>query len=1552
VSAAQPSDGGAGGPTAGSAAGLNSALVDRALASSPTPLADSLLALVGAESRFEQRDRVVEVFRAQLRLIAALVLAARLQFGVGPEAESAQVPELLRQLRGRGLTDGQWVALIRELLRPWQNSADAHPLPLLVRLVHARKSELLKLWDELLVMRKSETVAHGATGTREALQQILSKRVPQLGRTLELLQPLWSELRLVVPREWSREETPLQPASLFVGPTPTSGRFRRIDLAVAQAQEANQPLLLSADGQPLLALAPVVIDKKSGHEDRLFILDGPAKRGALYVCFPTMVEHRESAAWASLDAVLSDEEPAPESEAGGGVNAPQRPYRGLSSFGPSEAALFFGREDQAESLANRIRRCGFVTLTGASGSGKTSLLRAGALPLLKEVMVVFVRPGAHPLASLVSRIAEALERPREEIEALASDPKALRLHIEDLTRANAELFVLVMDQAEELLTVSSDNAERDAVGRLLRVLGQPEGRTRVVVSVREDFFARLATIPALFGVFSQTIEIVTTPDREALFRILIGPAKAFGYSFEDEELATAIIEAVENANAALALLSFTADRLWEARDRRWKRLTRAAYEALGGALGALASHADNVFTVLSAAEQTACRSLLLRLVTGEKTRAIVPLTELLSAAREAAETQRVLDRLVAARLLTMTEDASGESTVELVHEALIQHWARLAGWLSEDEQGQRLRYALRQAAREWESRSRPRGLLWRGELLSELSLFLRRAREPLAEAEQAFASECQRAAVREKRVRNGLLAAAFISLAVFAGFMFVQWQRATAATAEAESRRREASREKLLAEQRALVAEARGAENKGLSDDAYALYRAALSLSQEAARSNSDKELLELARLDTGGAGARVMEGPARPMFHVAGSELHGLIVAAGSDEDVFVFEAASGKILHRLPHRGLVWKIAVSPDQRLLATAASDNRSSKFYLRLYALPSLELVREESEALGIATALRFNQDGTSLFLLPSEGDLIEYSTSAREQSVWSGTSELQFVEFGPAGVMALSSKNASWLRDGAKRLMVPAARGDITATALSPEGKAFARGTADGYVEGFELATGRELFKFSLGKQKIAELRWADEAHVIASAEGKLSIYDLADKRNLALEVGKGRPHFDVADGRLALVRDSLNADLYDVASGVRLETRTGHEGEITAVAVYAGSLLSVGWDKKVRLAVAERPFAVEPLSLRPQSNHLALSQNGERLVHAVSSLNSSQVLLQRLSGESAAAPVQQVLRGMTMDAAISEDGTRAVMAGHRGVAFLSDSEQKGIELDGEPRSVGATPDCKRVAIGDQRGQLQLFEWTQPLTVVPAHDGGAVVRVELSRDGLLIASSGEAALRVNRFDDGAELFAIDAKLFNLEFAFSPNGELFAVADQESVSVFRTSDFAPILHAPQSDLSPSGLAFSPDSKLLAVATSQAGSGAVRVFDLEQNSLLLLEGAESALDVAFADDGRRLFVSGNSGALTVWQDLASPPRSVHPFDRGSLLLQPLPNSNAVFTAAVDRAVVRSELPLVTPAGLLEQTAFRSNLRVCRSTMRVVALTGTLEESPFAPDELCAP
>jgi hypothetical protein len=159
-------------------------LAERVLSSHPLPIADATSALVAADSTFEQRDRVVEVFRAALRTLSALVLAARVQFGKGPGAESSQIPELIRSLRSRGLTDGQWFAIVREMLRPWAQAPGSYPLAELVTLVHGKKAEFPKLVDELLAMRKSETVAHGASGTKAAIAEILERRVPQLAKVL------------------------------------------------------------------------------------------------------------------------------------------------------------------------------------------------------------------------------------------------------------------------------------------------------------------------------------------------------------------------------------------------------------------------------------------------------------------------------------------------------------------------------------------------------------------------------------------------------------------------------------------------------------------------------------------------------------------------------------------------------------------------------------------------------------------------------------------------------------------------------------------------------------------------------------------------------------------------------------------------------------------------------------------------------------------------------------------------------------------------------------------------------------------------------------------------------------------------------------------------------------------------------------------------------------------------------------------------------------------------------------------------------------------------
>jgi WD40 repeat protein len=1531
-------------PTSTAASRSDLSALASALYTTPTPIADSLSLLLSAESRFEERDRVVEVFRSQLRLLATFVLAARVQFGPGPGAPSPQVADLLRQLRGRGLTDGQWLAIVRELTRSWVDSPDAYPIPSLVKLVHARKSELVKLWDELLVMRKSETVAHGATGTRAALEQILEKRIPQLARTFVLLAPVWESLRLVVPRRSDKphEAEPLstlRSASLFLGPTPRGGKFRRIKLALEASVPNDQLLLVDEEGSPKLALSPLaILSAESTHEETIFLLDGPAKRGALYVGFPSMLEHRDPDGFAGLTELLPEEDDAPKSERSS-ANSPERPYRGLASFGPEEATLFFGRETEAQALANRIRGCGFVTVTGASGCGKTSLLRAGTLPLLSDVMVAFVRPGAHPTASFVSRVSEALEVPRTELEALTHKPSELRALVEEVVRKSSQWFVLVVDQAEELLTVTTDTGEREAFGCILRALGQTESKTRVVLSIREDFFARLATIPSLVGVFSREVEVVTTPNRDALIRILLGPAKAFGYTFEDEELVLALIDSVAEANAALALLSFAADRLWEARDRKWKRLTHAAFDAQGGVKGALAAHADATVGALSSSEAAACRSMFLALTTPDKTRAIVLRSELLGGAREPAEAERVLERLVAARLLTTTEDAAGASTIEIVHEALIVHWAKLAAWLSEDVEGQRLRHAIRQAAREWETRARPRGLLWRGELLVEMRVFLKRLRDPLLPAEQDFADACAALERGEKRTRRLLVGGAFLSLAIFAVFMIFQWQKAKRATSvaeerrvETEERRVEAEHERKNAEIRALVAEARGQEAKGLVDEAHALYRAAVAVESELGGEETSRELLDLARLETDGAGVIDLPSLKRPAHQLAPSPVHGLIFVAGSEDDLVVVDVVLQAIRHRLPHPGLISGLDISKDERFLATLSHDERQKTALLRVYELPSMKLTFAQPDLPATLEGLSFATDGDSVFL-GMVGGVTEFSVPSGEARVRGGDHDARFAA-GGRGLVAIADASRTVVVDGSDRILFARAHAlsESPRIALSEDESILAL-SGTGRIETFDVKTGAQLpHTIALpGKERVSRLTFAGESLIATTLEGTVFFRNLTNNLQERVVTGRGSPRLAATAERVALVRGS-SAELYHLATGTRMSSRLGHEGDINQVALYGDRLVTTGWDKRLRIEAAERVRPVEPLSSVPAAGHLtATSRDGGRIAYASSSFKDFGLAWHDVS-DSPRTPRRFEGRALALR------GDRSLSR----LVVLGESELKCFDSPtvSAPRPIGfpaktrraafdVTADLGTVVVGDELGGLFVTSFAGEGRYVPDVHTDQVSQVVLSQDGALAATAGlDRVVHVTRLTDGAPLFSWEAEWLNTQLGFSPDGKVFALASQGSLGVFDARTFEVLAFDPIEDLSPTGLAFSPDSASLAL--SSAGDVSVRLYNLRTMTSHSLESDEGALSVTFPSDGRRVVATGTSGGIMSWQDGRSPARRAR-VNQGDNTVVPIDDSDDVWV--LGGVPTRVGFPLASRAALLEASGVHTNLRVCRESMRIV-------------------
>ena len=440
----------------------------------------------------------------------------------------------------------------------------------------------------------------------------------------------------------------------------------------------------------------------------------------------------------------------------------ESPYPGLVSFQEGDADRFFGREHDVARLVARLRDHALLGVVGPSGAGKSSLVRAGLMPALKaggdawEVHVV--RPGRAPMASL-ARLLDGNEGD------LAREPGALGVALRARATASGARVLLFVDQFEELYTLCADQPMRDAfIACLAGIADDPASALRVVVAMRSDFLDRAGEHPVFLDDLTRGLVFLQPLTSDGLRDALILPLAPRGYALETPALADEIIDALATTGGALPLLQFAAHKLWMDRDRERKLLTTASHAAMGGLTGALASHADEVITTLAPAQHRVARTVLQRLVTPERTRAIVPIDELRRLAEEAARVDPVVDLLVAARLLVVQRQGEVESTtVELVHESLIASWPTLRRWLDEDQDDAAYITQLRAAATQWEQKGRTTGLLWRGEAEREARQFScavqgrargARARVPRRGAPARPALRADPAAPRDRQLRG------------------------------------------------------------------------------------------------------------------------------------------------------------------------------------------------------------------------------------------------------------------------------------------------------------------------------------------------------------------------------------------------------------------------------------------------------------------------------------------------------------------------------------------------------------------------------------------------------------------------------------------------------------------------------------------------------------------------------------------------------------------------------------------------------------------------------
>ncbi|WP_306215880.1 nSTAND1 domain-containing NTPase [Actinoplanes sp. RD1] len=377
--------------------------------------------------------------------------------------------------------------------------------------------------------------------------------------------------------------------------------------------------------------------------------------------------------WHALAAALA-------AGAGDGDDGTVPPYAGLAALQPEDAGRFAGRERLVEELLAKLAERRLVAVFGASGAGKSSLLRAGLIPRWTagrpDRAVVLLTPGPHPPAGL------------------SAPPGA------------AEVLVVV-DQFEETFTLCADPEQRSRFVTALTTAAAPGSPSRVVLGVRADFYPHCTGFPELVEGLRDAQVVVGPMSTGELRRAVSEPAVRSGHAVESALLATVVADAAGRAGV-LPLLSHALLETW--RRRRGTTLTLTGYQAAGGIDGALAHTAESAYRALTPQQQRVARHLLLRLTAlgdgTEDTKRRIRRDEVDLAGRD---TRLVVDRLTAARLLTLDRDS-----IEITHESLIRRWPRLHGWLTEDREALRVHRRLTEAARVWRSTGRDPGALYRG----------------------------------------------------------------------------------------------------------------------------------------------------------------------------------------------------------------------------------------------------------------------------------------------------------------------------------------------------------------------------------------------------------------------------------------------------------------------------------------------------------------------------------------------------------------------------------------------------------------------------------------------------------------------------------------------------------------------------------------------------------------------------------------------------------------------------------------------------------------------
>ena len=729
------------------------------------------------------------------------------------------------------------------------------------------------------------------------------------------------------------------------------------------------------------------------------------------------------------------------------------PYKGLLFFDEPDADLFFGRETLTARLVDRVTALALdsttriLAIVGASGSGKSSLVRAGLAVMLKQ-------------QGWATHIFTPTAAPLSQLEAHLNPTHA---------PTNAAHVLVLVDQFEETFTLCNEEATRVAfIDKLLALaapppsLGRLGGGTTVVITLRADFYAHCAQYPLLRQAVAAQQEYIGQMTSAELRCAIEEPAQRAGWEFEPGLVDRLLHDIGARAGGtpepgALPLLSHALLATWER--RRGRTLTLDGYHAAGGVRSAIAETAESVFTdQLNPTQQALAREVFLRLTElgegTEDTRRRATLTELVRQSEEAAQLRGVLNTLAEARLITLNEDSA-----EVAHEALIREWQRLHEWLMQDREGLREHRHLTDAAREWAALGRDIGALYRGARLAQAREWAAVNEARLNEAEHAFLAvsveqEQHEEMERESQRQRELGAAQKLAEQ--------QSQRAEEQSQAAQQLRRRAlflTGAFVLVLLLAVVAVFFGRQATSNAQMAEAAHQLAFAREVAASATNNlatDPERSLLLALQA----VKISTQGGQPVLVDVADALHRAV-------------QASRLVTTLRGHDSGLWALALSSDGTHLATVSIDGTAKVWNLATHQVVMTLPTKVTANLFG--TGARFSPDGKRLLTISSDSSatLWELATGKALFTLNGHTAQVTSVAISPDGALLATASDDKtvklWDIATAKEFKTLTGHdGAVLVLAFSADGKRLFAGSDDtGVAIAWEIASGKELFRFS-----------------------------------------------------------------------------------------------------------------------------------------------------------------------------------------------------------------------------------------------------------------------------------------------------------------------------------------------------------------------------------------------------------------------------------------------------------------------------------------------------